>query len=329
MVKITLKILVTGGAGYIGSHMVKLLASHGYDLVIFDDLSTGFRGAVVAGEFVHGSLLNAADLDNLFSLHHFDAVIHFAGFIVVGESMRDPAKYYRNTVIATLNLCDAMLKHGVNKLIFSSTAAIFGTPKYVPVDEMHPAIPINPYGMAKLMVENVLLDYENAYGFCSVTLRYFNAAGADPDGELGECHDPETHLIPLALRAARKGGGNLTIFGTDYDTPDGTCVRDYIHVMDLCDAHLLALQHLTSGGESRAYNLGNGQGYSVKEVIKVVERVSGKKISLQYGSRRAGDPPRLLADSAKIRKDWGWLPRFGDLEQIVTHAWLAELRNSL
>ena len=321
-----MKVLVTGGAGYIGSHMVKLLATRGHDVVTLDDLSTGYRDAVVAGVFVHGSLHDETDLDELFLSHSFDAVIHFAGYIVVGESVRDPGKYYRNTVVTTLNLLDAMQKHGVNKLVFSSTAAIFGAPEYVPIDEVHPTAPINPYGMAKLMVEKVLHDYGRAYGFRSVALRYFNAAGADPDGELGERHDPETHLIPLALRSIKDGGIKLTIFGTDYDTPDGTCIRDYIHIVDLCEAHLLAVQHLISGGESRTYNLGNGQGYSVKEVIQMVERVSGKNVPLTFGPRRAGDPPSLVADSSKIKKDWGWSPRFGDLEQIVTHAWQSENR---
>jgi UDP-glucose 4-epimerase len=225
-----------------------------------------------------------------------------------------------------------MREYDVNKIVFSSTAAIFGVPQYVPIDEQHPQVPINPYGMTKWVTEQILRDYDAAYGLRSVALRYFNAAGASPDAALGERHDPETHLIPLALRAAKGGGSGstssprtefdgLTVFGTDYDTPDGTCIRDYIHIVDLCDAHILALQHLMTDGDSRAYNLGNGQGYSVKEVIQVAERVTGRKIPVQYGSRRAGDPPRLVADASKIKRDWNWTPRFAELEQIVEHAW--------
>lgn len=316
-----MRILVAGGAGYIGSHMVRMLAESGYDVVVFDDLSTGFRDAVLNGEFVHGSLHDKAALDALFDSRRFDAVMHFAGSIAVGESVRDPAKYYQNNLAGTLNLLDAMRAHGVDKLVFSSTAAIFGMPQYVPIDEQHPQAPINPYGVTKWVTERILCDYDAAYGLRSVALRYFNAAGAAPDAALGERHDPETHLIPLALRAAKGSAPELTVFGTDYDTPDGTCIRDYIHILDLCDAHMLALRHLVSGSESRSYNLGNGHGYSVKEVIRMAERVSGKKIPIQYGPRRAGDPPRLVADASKIRQDWGWSPHFGALEQIIEHAW--------
>ena len=320
-----MKLLVTGGAGFIGSHMVRLLNSLGHSVVTFDDLSTGFRNAVLAGEFLQGSLLDKAALEALFSSHQLDAVVHFAGSIVVSESVRDPAKYYQNNLIGTMNLFDAMRAHGVNKLVFSSTAAIFGVPLTMPIDETHPQVPINPYGMTKWVTERIMRDYDAAYGMCSVALRYFNAAGAAPDAALGERHDPETHLIPLALRAAKGELPELTVFGTDYDTPDGTCIRDYIHIMDLCDAHMLALQHLMSGGESRAYNLGNGQGYSVKEVVRVVENVTGNKVPVRFGPRREGDPPRLVADAAKIRSDWGWSPRFSELEQIVAHAWQWEI----
>ncbi len=321
-----MNILVTGGAGYIGSHMVRMLAGSGHSVVTFDDLSAGFREAVLGGELVLGSLHDKVALDSLFGGRKFDAVVHFAGSIAVGESVRDPAKYYQNNLAGTLNLFDAMRAHGVNKLVFSSTAAIFGVPQYVPIDEEHPQAPINPYGMTKWVTERILRDYDAAYGLRSVALRYFNAAGAAPDGALGERHDPETHLIPLALRAAKGELPALTVFGTDYDTPDGTCIRDYIHIVDLCEAHVLALQHLAAGGESSAYNLGNGLGYSVKEVIQVAERVSGKKVPVQYGPRRAGDPPRLVADAGKIRNDWGWSPRFAALEQIVDHAWQWEVR---
>lgn len=327
--RLVMKILVVGGAGYIGSHMVRMLDGLGHAVVTFDDLSTGFRDAVLGGEFVQGSLHDPAALKQLFAAHAFDAVVHFAGSIAVGESVRDPAKYYRNNLSGTLNLLDAMRERGVNKIVFSSTAAIFGHPQYVPIDEVHPQVPINPYGMTKWVTERILQDYDAAYGLRSVALRYFNAAGAAPDAALGERHDPETHLIPLALRAAKGVLAELTVFGTDYDTPDGTCIRDYIHVVDLCSAHVLALQHLQAGGESRAYNLGNGQGYSVKEVIEVAEKVTGKKIPLRYGPRRAGDPPRLVADASRIRQDWGWAPEFGDLETIVEHAWRWESKKPM
>ena len=321
-----MKVLVTGGAGYIGSHMVRMLDELGHTTVTFDDLSAGFRDAVLGGEFVQGSLRDMDALNALFGAHQFDAVMHFAGSIAVGESVRDPAKYYQNNLTGTLNLFDVMRAHGVNKLVFSSTAAIFGVPQYVPIDEAHLQAPINPYGMTKWVTERILHDYDAAYGMRSVALRYFNAAGAAPDAVLGERHDPETHLIPLALRAATGELPTLTVFGTDYDTPDGTCIRDYIHIVDLCDAHVLALQHLISGGESRAYNLGNGQGYSVKEVIQVAELISGKQVPVQYGPRRAGESPRLVADASKIRQELGWSPRFDALEQIVAHAWQWEIK---
>lgn len=322
-----MKVLVTGGAGYIGSHMVRMLDELGHAVVTFDDLSAGFRDAVLGGEFVQGSLHDNAALSALFGAHQFDAVVHFAGSIVVSESVRDPAKYYQNNLAGTLNLLGVMRAHEVNKLVLSSTAAIFGVPQYVPIDEAHPQAPINPYGMTKWVTERILRDYDAAYGLRSISLRYFNAAGAAPDAALGERHDPETHLIPLALRAAKGELPELTVFGNDYDTPDGTCIRDYIHVVDLCDAHVLALQHLMAEGESSAYNLGNGQGYSVKEVIRMAERISNKKIPVQYGPRRAGDPPRLVADASKIRKKLGWAPRFGNLEQIVAHAWQWEIKS--
>jgi UDP-glucose 4-epimerase len=306
--------------------MVRLLHDLGFAVVTFDDLSSGFRDAVLGGEFVQGSLHDKSALNHLFESHHFDAVVHFAGSIAVGESVRDPAKYYQNNLSGTLNLLDVMREHEVGKIVFSSTAAIFGMPLYVPIDEAHLQAPINPYGMTKWVTERILRDYDVAYGLRSVALRYFNAAGASLDGALGERHYPETHLIPLALRAAVGKLPELTVFGTDYDTPDGTCIRDYIHIVDLCDAHILALKHLIAGGESRAYNLGNGNGYSVKEVVLVAERVSGKKIPVQYGQRRAGDPSRLVADASKIRKDWGWSPKFSDLEVIIGHAWQWEAR---
>ena len=316
-----MKIFITGGAGYIGSHMVKLLSNNGHEITTFDNLSTGYRDAILAGKFIEGSLLDRAMLDDVFAADAYDLVIHFAGSIVVGDSVINPSEYYRNNLVASLNLLDVMIKYGVTKLVFSSTAAIFGNPQYVPIDEIHPKSPINPYGYTKLMFEQMLEDFERAYGLRSVSLRYFNASGADPDGFLGERHNPETHLIPLALHATNPENPKLTIFGNDYDTPDGTCIRDYIHVADLCDAHLLAIKHLSTGGGSRQYNLGNGEGYSVLDVILCVERIADKKVNIQYGQKRLGDPERLLADASCIRKDWNWQPKYV-LEDIVLHAWL-------
>lgn len=318
-----MRILVTGGAGYIGSHMVKLLGSQGYEVNTLDDLSTGYRDAVLHGGFIEGSLLDEDLLEEVFREAIYDMVIHFAGSISVGESVHNPAKYYRNNLVASLNLADAMVRNNINKLVFSSTAAIFGNPQYTPIDERHPQLPINPYGQTKLYFEKVLQDYGRAYGLNSVSLRYFNAAGADPNGQLGERHDPETHLIPLALRATDPTMPKLSIFGNDYATRDGTCIRDYIHVDDLCEAHLLAIRHLHAGGESRQYNLGNGEGYSVLDVIRTVEKVTGKQVRVSYGSRRQGDPACLVADSSSIKKDWGWRPKYG-LEEIVRHAWCWE-----
>jgi len=320
-----MKILVTGGAGYIGSHMVRLLGSLGYEVDTFDDLSTGFCDAVLEGRLIEGSLLDQGLLQKIFQESFYDLVIHFAGSISVGESVQNPAKYYRNNLVASLNLVDAMVRNKVNKLVFSSTAAIFGNPQYTPIDERHPQLPINPYGQTKLYFEKVLLDYEKSYGLNSVSLRYFNASGADPDGRLGERHAPETHLIPLAIRASDPAMPELTVFGNDYATRDGTCIRDYIHVDDLCEAHLLAIRHLLEDGKSRQYNLGNGEGYSVLDVIWTVEKVTGRKVRVSYGPRRQGDPMSLVADSSNIRKDWGWCPRYG-LEEIVRHAWRWECK---
>jgi UDP-glucose 4-epimerase len=325
----TLKVLVVGGAGYIGSHMVKRLGAVGVDVVTLDNLASGHRDAVSCGEFIHGDMADATLLERIFSARSFDAVMHFASHIEVGESVKLPAKYYRNNVANTLTLLDAMLAARIDKLIFSSTAAIFGSPDYTPVDERHPRLPVNPYGRSKLMVENVLGDYEKAYGLRSVCLRYFNAAGADPDGELGERHEPESHLIPLTLQAASGRRPAIALFGTDYDTPDGTCIRDYVHVADLCDAHWLALQALLSGVRSGAYNLGNGSGFSVREVIDTARRVTGRNINVVEEARRAGDPARLVADSVAARQELGWQPRFASLETIVDHAWRFEQRRPL
>lgn len=316
-----MKILVVGGAGYIGSHMVKMLLSRGHEVVTFDNLSGGHRDAVLGGEFVLGDLADPATLDALFKQHRPQAVMHFASFIQVGESVRRPGMYYRNNFSNTLNLLDAMVAHDVKHFIFSSTAAVFGEPDYVPIDEAHPNRPVNPYGRSKWMVEQVLVDYDYAYGLKSVCLRYFNAAGADPEGQLGERHEPETHLVPLILQAASGRRSEIQVFGRDYDTPDGTCVRDYIHIVDLCSAHLLALQHLTGGGVSERFNLGNGEGFSVQQVIDTVEKVTGCKVKVVDGPRRDGDPARLVADSSRARTQLGWKPVYADLESIVQHAW--------
>ena len=316
-----MKVLVVGGAGYIGSHMVKMLALAGHDVVTLDDLSNGYKDAVKYGEFVEGNIADAALLDRLFSENAFDGVMHFASFIQVGESVEKPSMYYRNNVSNTQVLLDAMVDHNVKSFIFSSTAATFGEPEYTPIDEKHPQKPINPYGHSKLMVEQILSDFDHAYGLKSVSLRYFNAAGADPDGELGERHIPETHLIPLVLQAASGRRESITVFGDDYDTPDGTCIRDYIHINDLCTAHLLGLEHLVAGGDSRAYNMGNGQGYSIKELIDVAKSVTGSDFKVVMGERRDGDPARLVADSTLLQKELGWKPQFAELETIIRHAW--------
>jgi len=316
-----MKILVVGGAGYIGSHMVKILCAEGHDVTTFDNLSKGYRDAVLAGLFVEGDLADKTQLENLFSSNQFDAVMHFASFIEVGESVREPAKYYQNNLVNTQNLMDVMVKHDVGYFVFSSTAAVFGEPEYTPIDEAHPKNPINPYGRSKLMVEQMLEDYDLAYGLKSVALRYFNAAGADPDGELGERHVPETHLIPLVLQAASGRRESISIFGQDYDTSDGTCVRDYIHINDLCDAHLLALNKLKKDQQSSRYNLGNGLGFSVKQVIDCARQVTGKDIQVNHADRRPGDPAVLVADAALARQELGWKPRYEDLDQIIGHAW--------
>jgi UDP-glucose 4-epimerase len=323
-----MNILVVGGAGYIGSHMVWLLGQMGARATVLDDLSSGHRDAVIGAELVHGSLADEALLDLVLTKGRFHAVMHFASFIQVGESVRDPAKYYRNNVANTLNLLQAMHRHGVKRFVFSSTAAVYGNPAYVPIDEAHPQQPINPYGRSKLMIEQVLADCALAYGMQSVCLRYFNAAGAHPEALLGERHDPETHLIPLVLQAASGRQPHITVYGRDYDTPDGTCIRDYIHVMDLAQAHWQALQYLMDDGSSAVFNLGNGQGFSVQEVIEVSRQVSGRAIAVQEGERRAGDPPRLVADARLAREVLGWQPQYAGLETIIRHAWAWEQKMS-
>jgi UDP-glucose 4-epimerase len=316
-----MKVLVVGGAGYIGSHMALMLSQQGAEVIVLDDLSSGHADAVLSGRLAQGSIEDTGLLDHLFTDEKFDGVMHFASFIQVGESVRQPAKYYRNNVTHTINLLDAMVRHRVKNFIFSSTAAIFGQPEYVPIDEAHPKQAINPYGRSKWMVEQVLQDYDSAYGLKSICLRYFNAAGADPEARIGETHDPETHLIPLLLQVASGRRESAQIFGDDYDTPDGTCIRDYIHVLDLAAVHSLALAQLINGASSAAYNLGNGNGFSVRQVIETVGQVTMKPVPVIHAGRRAGDPARLVADSRLARKDLGWTPLYPDISTIVSHAW--------
>ncbi|MDT8451214.1 MAG: UDP-glucose 4-epimerase GalE [Gammaproteobacteria bacterium] len=316
-----MKILIVGGAGYIGSHMVKKLALAGHEVVTLDNLSRGYEDAVKYGEFVHGNLGDKDLLNTLFSKHLFDAVMHFAAFIEVGESVTEPGMYYHNNVCNTQVLLDAMVSHDLEHFVFSSTAAIFGEPQYTPIDEAHPKNPINPYGRSKLMVEQMLEDYDRAYGLKSTCLRYFNAAGADPEGELGERHNPESHLIPLILQAASGRREAISIFGRDYPTEDGTCVRDYVHINDLCDAHSLALDKMQKSGDSARYNLGNGKGFSVQQVVDTVKRVANKEFKVIHAERRAGDPAVLVADSTLAKQALGWTPRFDRLETIIEAAW--------
>ena len=306
--------------------MVWLLGQRGARVTVLDNLSTGHRDAVLCGRLVEGDMADADLLGSLFGQHRFDAVMHFASCIQVGESVVDPAKYYLNNVSNTLVLLGAMRKHGVQHFVFSSTAAVFGEPLYSPIDEQHPRAPINPYGRTKWVIEQALDDYGHAYGLRSVSLRYFNAAGAHPDGLLGERHEPETHLIPLVLQAAASRRPHVTVFGCDYDTPDGTCIRDYIHVMDLAEAHWQALRYLTDGGATRAFNLGNGDGYSVQQVVDTARAVTGRPIAVQSGPRRAGDPARLVANASLARDVLRWRPRHASLQAIVQDAWRWESR---
>lgn len=323
-------VLVVGGAGYIGSHMVKMLSRQGARVVTLDNLSTGHRDAVVAGNFIEGDLLLAGDLSRVFSAYPIDVVMHFAANCYVGESVQSPRKYYRNNVTGTLNLLDAMLDADVRKFVFSSSCATYGTPQDDLIDETQPQRPVNPYGRTKLVIEQVLADYARVYTFESVSLCYFNAVGSDPEGELGERHDPETHLIPMVLREALrvKNGGDptvtlLRVYGDDFDTPDGTCVRDFVHVDDLCRAHLIALDRLLEARVERAeaFNLGIGRGYSVKEVMRFCREITGVDIRFQVEGRRAGDPPRLVANAAKAREVLGWVPEYRELGRIIETAW--------
>jgi UDP-arabinose 4-epimerase len=315
------RVLVTGGAGYIGSHGCKALAAAGFEPITYDNLVYGHEWAVKWGPLERGDILDRARLDEVMAKYRPAAVVHFAAFAYVGESVADPAKYYRNNVLGTLALLDAMRDHEIRRLVFSSSCATYGTPARVPIREEDPQNPINPYGATKLMVERMLADYGPAYGLESVALRYFNAAGADPDGEVGEDHDPETHLIPLVLDAAAGVRPHVTVFGNDYDTPDGTCVRDYVHVADIAGAHVLALRGLERGGLRRAYNLATGVGVSVAEVIAAAEQVTGRKVPVVMGERRAGDPAVLLADPARAKADLGWTPTYPKIDQMIESAW--------
>ncbi len=319
-----MRILVVGGAGYIGSHMVKHLDAAGSQVTTLDNLSSGHRLAVTAGEFIRGDLGDRELLNHVFHSKRYDGVMHFASHMEVGESVQNPAKYYTNNVANTLVLLDAMRAHDVKHFIYSSSAAVFGAPCQPLIDENQARNPINAYGRSKLMVEEILSDYDAAYGLNSVCLRYFNAAGADPDGEIGESHEPESHLIPLVLRAASGRSARITVFGSDYDTPDGTCIRDYVHVDDLCSAHLLALRAIRKGASSTAYNLGNGKGYSVREIIDTARNVTGVAFPVINGPRRSGDPARLVSDSTRARTELGWNPRYSSLETIMSHAWAWE-----
>ncbi len=314
-------ILVTGGAGYIGSQTCKALAAVGYRPVTLDNLVYGHEWAVRWGELVKGDILDGAALDALFTAHAPKAVIHFAAYAYVGESVTDPQKYYRNNVAGSLSLLEAMLRHGCRRIVFSSTCATYGEPLEIPIPESHPQYPVNPYGWSKLMIEQMLRDFDAAYGLRHVALRYFNAAGADPDGELGEEHDPETHLIPLAVLAAQGKRGPLSVFGRDYPTPDGTAIRDYIHVADLAQAHVAALRFLLDEDRSEAINLGTGTGHSVQEVVDMVQEVGGRKVPTLDAPRRAGDPPALVAVADKARAVLGWEPSLPRLRDIIRTAW--------
>lgn len=317
-------ILVAGGAGYIGSHTAKHLQKAGYKVVILDNLVYGHKGAVLSQNFEEIDLADKAALDSVFKKHEIDAVIHFAAFTYVGESVTNPPKYYHNNVVNTLNLLDAMIENNVEKIVFSSTCATYGDPQYTPLDENHPQNPINPYGNTKFMMEKIMEDYDRAFGLKFIALRYFNAAGADSEGELGESHYPESHLIPLVLQAIKGERENITVFGTDYETPDGTCIRDYIHVEDLAEVHKLAVEKLFEGYKSDYFNVGTGKGFSVKEIIDSAQRVTGKTVPVVFGDRRAGDPPILYAVNKKASEVLGWKPKFTNIDDIVKTAWYWE-----
>ncbi len=316
-------ILVTGGAGYIGSHAVKALQQVGYKVVILDNLVYGHQdiAETLDAELIIGDTNDRALLDRLFSDRQISAVMHFAAYAYVGESVTQPDKYYRNNVVGTLTLLEAMVAANIKSFVFSSTCASYGVPQQIPITEDHPQSPINPYGATKLMVERILQDFDVAYGLKSVIFRYFNAAGADPAGAIGEDHNPETHLIPLVLQTAMGIREAITVYGSDYPTADGTCIRDYIHVTDLAEAHVLGLEYLLKGNKSEIFNLGNGNGFSVKEVIDAAKQITGKPINVVMCDRRAGDPPALVGSSEKARTILDWQPKYADLNLILQHAW--------
>jgi len=314
------RVLVTGGAGYIGCHTVRLLLEQGYDVAVVDNLSKGYKQNVPAKRLYEMDIADTAALAELMRQTRPEAVVHFAAFIAVGESMVEPERYFSNNVGGSLSLLTAMVRTGVRHIVFSSTAAVYGDPATVPIPESAPIQPMSPYGESKVMVETLLRWFDQIHHLTSVCLRYFNASGADPEGRLGEQHEPETHLIPLLLRAVATGKP-VTVFGDDYPTPDGTCIRDYIHVDDLAQAHILSLEHLTSGGASAQFNVGTGTGHSVMETIRAVEEVTGRKVPYQVGPRRPGDSPSLVAASDKLRAALGWQPQYTDLRTIVAHAW--------
>ena len=316
-----MNILVTGGAGYIGAHCCQELAARGFQPVVYDNLVTGHREHVRWGEFFEGDIGAAARLDAVCARFRIEAAMHFAAFIEVGESVTDPLKYYANNVAGTLQLVRALVRHGIRHLVFSSSAAVYGTPRQVPIDENHPTRPLSPYGRTKLMVETMLADCEEAHDLHWMALRYFNAAGADPAAQIGEWHEPESHLIPRILASARDGERPVQVYGTDYPTPDGSCIRDYIHVADLARAHVLALEKLMAGSSGGAFNLGQGRGYSVMEVLRCAAQVTGRQFPIRTGPRRPGDPPVLIASNQKARDVLGWVPEQSSLENIIASAW--------
>ena len=322
-----LNILVVGGCGYIGTHMVKALLEAGHHPVTLDDLSSGHRSLLPGGDFIEGTITDTGLLEDIFMSRRIDAVMHLAGFIEVGESVRDPLKYYGNNFTGTANLLDAMVRHDVKRLVFSSSAAVYGEPESTPIDEGHPLNPTSPYGDTKLWVEKMLLACDRAHGMRAISLRYFNAAGADESATIGERHEPESHLIPLVLEVARGAREHIRIFGVDYPTPDGTCIRDYIHVSDLVSAHLAAIEALMDGAGSNVYNLGNSRGISVREIIATARRVSGQAIPIVEDKRRPGDPAVLIAGSTKIKNELNWQPRFEHIEDIVRTAWSWHVRS--
>jgi UDP-glucose 4-epimerase len=313
--------LITGGTGYVGSHVVKRLLERGIKTIVLDNLQTGHRETVIGGTCIKGDIGNEGILQGVFSGHEIDSVVHMAADCLVGDSTKAPLKYSNNNVNKSLNLLGKMLEHKVNKMVFFSSAAVYGNPPRVPIEEDSPALPINPYGETKLIFENILESCKVADGFQYISLRYFNAGGADPDGLIGEDHHPETHLIPTVLKAPLRKGRKVPIFGTDYDTPDGTCIRDYIHIADIADAHILALEALHAGEECDIFNLGNGKGFSVQQIIHAAAHVTGRTIPVKESQRRPGDPPALIASSEKIQRRLGWIPQYGKLEEIIETAW--------